>query len=159
EVSKTMACFYRLEGNCMLTQPLNGSLITAHFCIGAKRDQRQPQEGDVPEAAGPAGSHDSYGQRPNYTRPVRFIRRPHSAEPLILWGECWRLLVTALVHAGEAIVPGQAIVVEERPDEAEAAGCDRKNEREDAAAHGFAAGVVVGEGAEADAGVAHAGSR
>lgn len=56
-------------------------------------------------------------------------------------------------------MPAQAVFVEERPDDAEAEGCGRENDRQDTAAHGIARRVVVGEGAEADAGVAHSGGR
>ena len=71
------------------------------------------------------------------------------------WG--WVGLVGALVHAGEAVVPAQAFIVEPSPKEAEAQrGCGEEGS-EDAAAHGLACGVFVGEGAEGDAGVVHAG--
>src|SRR5271168_3232874 len=67
------------------------------------------------------------------------------------------LLVAALVDAGEAVVPGEAVGVYPGPEEAEAAGESGEQEGEGAAAHLGAGGVFVGEGAEADAGVAHAG--
>ena len=54
-------------------------------------------------------------------------------------------------------MPAEAVVVEQGPEEAEAEGADGDDLGEDAAAHGGAGGVFVGEGAETDAGVAHAG--
>lgn len=66
-------------------------------------------------------------------------------------------LIAALVHAGDAVVPAQGIFVEAGPEVAEAEWDGGEDGGEDAAAHGGAGGVVVGEGAEADAGVAHAG--
>ena len=66
-------------------------------------------------------------------------------------------LVAALVHAGDAVVPAQAVVVEKGPEEAYAKRAGREQAGEEAAAHGGAGGVLVGEGAEADAGETHAG--
>ena len=68
------------------------------------------------------------------------------------------LLVASLVDAGEAVVPGEAVGVYPGPEEAEAAGESGDEEGEGSAAHLGAGGVFVGEGAETDAGVAHAGS-
>lgn len=56
-------------------------------------------------------------------------------------------------------MPGETVFVEERPDESDAEGGSGEDKGEDAAAHGFASGIVVGEGAEADSGVAHSGRR
>ena len=53
-------------------------------------------------------------------------------------------------------MPAEAVVVKPCPEEADAERTGGKGRGEDAAAHGGAGGVVVVEGAEADAGVAHA---
>ncbi len=66
-------------------------------------------------------------------------------------------LVSSLVHAGDAVVPTQGVLVEQGPEEAEAEGAGGEEGCDDAAAHGGSGGVFVGEGAEANAGVAHAG--
>ena len=70
--------------------------------------------------------------------------------PGFLWG-----LVAALVHAGDAVMPAEAFVVEAGPEEADADGAGGQDGGEDAAAHLGAGGVFVGQGAEADTGVAH----
>lgn len=62
-----------------------------------------------------------------------------------------------MVHAGEAVVPAEAFFVEPGPEETQAEGGGGHDGTQDAAAHGFASGVLVGEGAEGDAGVVHAG--
>jgi len=67
------------------------------------------------------------------------------------------LSVAALIHAGDAVVPAEALFVEPGPEETNAERAGREENREDAATHGGAGGVVVGEGAEADAGVTHSG--
>jgi LPS-assembly protein len=54
-------------------------------------------------------------------------------------------------------VPAEAVVVHPDPGEAEAEGAGGHDGGKGAAAHGLARGIVVGEGAERDAGVAHAG--
>src|SRR6185312_2000163 len=67
------------------------------------------------------------------------------------------LSVAALIHAGDAVVPAEALFVEPGPEETKAERAGREENREDAATHGGAGGVVVGEGAEADASVTHSG--
>src|SRR5580692_7606567 len=67
-------------------------------------------------------------------------------------------LIAALVHAGDEVVPGQAVFVEGGPEESEAEGAGGEHEGKDAAAHCGAGGVFVAEGAEGDAGAAHSGS-
>src|ERR1700760_1088365 len=69
------------------------------------------------------------------------------------------VLVAALIHAGDAVVPAEAVLVEPGPEEADAKWAGGEDCGEDAAAHGGAGGVVVAEGAEADAGVTHPGCR
>lgn len=66
-------------------------------------------------------------------------------------------LVGPLVHAGDAVVPAESVLIEECPENAEAERRKREEGGKDAAAHGRASRVFVGEGAEADAGIAHAG--
>ena len=68
-------------------------------------------------------------------------------------------LVAPLIHAGDAVVPAEAVVVEPGPEKADAERAGGEDGGEDAAAHGRAGRVVVGEGAERDAGVTHAGGR
>src|SRR6266851_3298355 len=58
------------------------------------------------------------------------------------------VLVAALVHAGDAVVPAEALVVEEGPEEADAQRTGGEECREDAAAHRGPGGGVVGEGEE-----------
>ena len=55
-------------------------------------------------------------------------------------------------------MPGEAVFVEGGPEEAEAEGAGGEHGGKDAAAHEAAGGVLVVEGAEGDAGRAHAGS-
>jgi len=64
-------------------------------------------------------------------------------------------LVGALVCAGEAVVPGEAVFVERGPQEAEAKRAYGDQDGQDAAAHGVAGRILVVEGAEGDAGAAH----
>ena len=66
--------------------------------------------------------------------------------------------VAALVHAADEVVPGEAVFVEEGPEEAYAEEEGGERECGHSAAEGGAGGVLVGEGAKADAGDAHAGS-
>ena len=56
-------------------------------------------------------------------------------------------------------MPAEAVLVEPGPEEADAEGTGGKDRGEDAAAHGSASRVVVGEGAQTDASVSHAGRR
>lgn len=65
------------------------------------------------------------------------------------------LLVTALVDPGEAVVPAEGVFVEEGPQDAEAEGAGGEQDEPDAATHLGAGWIVVGEGAEANAGVPH----
>ncbi len=55
-------------------------------------------------------------------------------------------------------MPAEAIFIEEGPEVAEAEGEAGEGHGPESAPHGFAGGVFVREGAEGDAGVAHAGS-
>src|SRR5271168_4611474 len=66
-------------------------------------------------------------------------------------------LVAALVHARNAVVPTEAVLVHPGPEEADTERAGGEDRGEDAAAHGRAGRVVIGEAAETDAGVAHAG--
>ena len=67
-------------------------------------------------------------------------------------------LIAALVDAGEAVVPTEGVFVQKRPEDSKAKGAGTKKNEPDAAPHFAACRVVVGKGAEADAGVLHAGS-
>src|ERR1700733_311967 len=70
-----------------------------------------------------------------------------------------KVLVAALIHAGDTVVPAEAVFIEPRPEKANTERARSEDRGEDAAAHCGACGVVVVEGAERGAGVAHAGSR
>jgi hypothetical protein len=65
-------------------------------------------------------------------------------------------LVGSLVHARDAVVPAQAVVVEQHPEDTHAQRTDGDDLCKDAAAHGRAAGILIGKGAQADTRVAHA---
>ena len=54
-------------------------------------------------------------------------------------------------------MPGEAVFVECSPEESEAEGASGEKNGEDAAAHGSAGGIFVGEGTERNAGDAHSG--
>lgn len=54
-------------------------------------------------------------------------------------------------------MPAQGVLIEQRPEKPEAEWEGGEQSGEDAVAHGGVGGILVGEGAEADAGVAHAG--
>ena len=56
-------------------------------------------------------------------------------------------------------MPPEAVVVEPGPEKTDTERACGKEGGEDAPPHGWARGVVVGEGAKTDAGVAHAGGR
>src|ERR1700751_4239160 len=66
------------------------------------------------------------------------------------------LAIASLIHAADAVVPSQAIFIEDCPKQAEADGKSREQQSSHAPTHGFARRVVVIEGAERDACVRHA---
>jgi hypothetical protein len=56
-------------------------------------------------------------------------------------------LVASLIGAGESVVPGEAVLVEDDPKEAEGERADGDQDGKDATAQGAACGVLVVEGA------------
>ncbi|HEY6767590.1 MAG TPA: hypothetical protein VI386_22775, partial [Candidatus Sulfotelmatobacter sp.] len=54
-------------------------------------------------------------------------------------------------------MPPKTIIVQAGPEEADAKGTGGEDHREETTAHGGTGGILVAEGTESDAGVAHAG--